>query len=297
MKSMNMYIDQIVTEMTLFDDDVNMLFFDVAMEEEVAKNTTQASKEEPGMVDKMIDTVKKLFIRLNGLIQKNFLKFKNFMMKVAESDQGFENEFRKAFKAKKPLTAIKLVTYDYNPNILDAELLKINKVIQGLFNGMVNKTSYTALSDTTTANDMDRSPEEIYQMIFKELSCPGDVKDINTYFIHIKNKFRVDKKEILFKSSQTQEYYQMTKQHSMLMEKIKKSEGVVSNQVATMKSNLHNTILNKQSRTEVKKRAVKQCKNLTHIMNFYIRFVDIYMQLNLERLFTYRTVLKKLYSF
>lgn len=297
MKSMNMYIDQIVTEMTLFDDDVNMLFFDVAMEEEVAKNTTQASKEEPGMVDKMIDTVKKLFIRLNGLIQKNFLKFKNFMMKVAESDQGFENEFRKAFKAKKPLTAIKLVTYDYNPNILDAELLKINKVIQGLFNGMVNKTSYTALSDTTTANDMDRSPEEIYQMIFKELSCPGDVKDINTYFIHIKNKFRVDKKEILFKSSQTQEYYQMTKQHSMLMEKIKKSEGVVSNQVATMKSNLHNTILNKQSKPEVKKRAVKQCKNLTHIMNFYIRFMDIYMQLNLERLFTYRTVLKKLYSF
>lgn len=297
MKSMNMYIDQIVTEMTLFDDDVNMLFFDVVMEEEVAKNTTQASKEEPGMVDKMIDTVKKLFIRLNGLIQKNFLKFKNFMMKVAESDQGFENEFRKAFKAKKPLTAIKLVTYDYNPNILDAELLNINKVIQGLFNGMVNKTSYTALSDTTTANDMDRSPEEIYQMIFKELSCPGDVKDINTYFIHIKNKFRVDKKEILFKSSQTQEYYQMTKQHSMLMEKIKKSEGVVSNQVATMKSNLHNTILNKQSRAEVKKRAVKQCKNLTHIMNFYIRFVDIYMQLNLERLFTYRTVLKKLYSF
>lgn len=294
---MNMYIDQIVTEMTLFDDDVNMLFFDVAMEEEVAKNTTQASKEEPGMVDKMIDTVKKLFIRLNGLIQKNFLKFKNFMMKVAESDQGFENEFRKAFKAKKPLTAIKLVTYDYNPNILDAELLKINKVIQGLFNGMVNKTSYTALSDTTTANDMDRSPEEIYQMIFKELSCPGDVKDINTYFIHIKNKFRVDKKEILFKSSQTQEYYQMTKQHSMLMEKIKKSEGVVSNQVATMKSNLHNTILNKQSKPEVKKRAVKQCKNLTHIMNFYIRFMDIYMQLNLERLFTYRTVLKKLYSF
>ena len=297
MKSMNMYIDQIVTEMTLFDDDVNMLFFDVAMEEEVAKNTTQASKEEPGMVDKMIDTVKKLFIRLNGLIQKNFLKFKNFMMKVAESDQGFENEFRKAFKAKKPLTAIKLVTYDYNPNILDAELLKINKVIQGLFNGMVNKTSYTALSDTTTANDMDRSPEEIYQMIFKEMSCPGDVKDINTYFIHIKNKFRVDKKEILFKSSQTQEYYQMTKQHSMLMEKIKKSEGVVSNQVATMKSNLHNTILNKQSKPEVKKRAVKQCKNLTHIMNFYIRFMDIYMQLNLERLFTYRTVLKKLYSF
>ena len=89
----------------------------------------------------------------------------------------------------------------------------------------------------------------------------------------------------------------MTKQHSMLMEKIKKSEGVVSNQVATMKSNLHNTILNKQSKPEVKKRAVKQCKNLTHIMNFYIRFMDIYMQLNLERLFTYRTVLKKLYSF
>lgn len=297
MKSMNLYIDQVVTEMSLFDDDVNMLFFDIAMEEEVAKNPTQASKEEPGMIDKMIDTVKKLFMKLNGLIQKNFLKFKNFMMKVAQTDQGFENEFRKAFKAKKPLTAVKLITYDYNPNVLDEELVKINKVIQGLFNGMQNKTSYTALSDATTANDMDRSPDEIYEMIFKNLNCPSNVQDINSYFIHIKKKFRNDKKETLFKSSQTQEYYQITKQHTKLMEKIKKSEGVVSNQVATLKANLHNTILNKQSRPEVKKRAVKQCKNLTHIMNFYIRFMDIYMQLNLERLFTYRTVLKKLYEF
>lgn len=297
MKSMNCYIDQVVTEMQLFDDTINELFFDIAMEEEVAKDVTQASKEEPGLVNKMLDTIKKLFTRLNGMIQKNFLKFKMFLTKAAQTNTGFENEFRKAFKEKKPLTAIKLVTYDYNPDFLDAELKKINKNVQNLFNSVTNKTSYTALSDVNTANDMDRSPDEIYQIIFKNLSCPSDVKDINSYFIHIKNQFRGNKKEVLFKSSQTQEYYDMTKKHEFLMKKIGDSQAVIANQVATLKSNLHNTILNRQARPEVKKRAMKQCKNLTHILNFYIRFMDVYMQLNLERLFTYRTVLKKLYDF
>lgn len=297
MKSMNLYIDQVVTEASLFDDDVNFLFYDIAMEEEVAKNVTQASKEEPGMVDKMIDTIKKLIVRLNGMIQQNFLKFKNFLMKVAQTDRGFENEFRKAFKAKKPLEAIKLITYNYNPNILDTELEKIGKSVQRLFTGMANKTSYTALSDTGTANDMDRTPDEIYQIIFKDLNCPSEVRDIQSYFLHIKGKYRGEKRELLFKSSQTQEYYRITKNHNLLSKKINSQQATITNQVATLKSNLHNTIQNKQSRPEVKKRAMKQCKNLSHIMNFYIRFVDIYMNLQLERLFSYRIVLKKLYDF
>lgn len=294
---MNIYIDHVVTEMTLFEDDVNSLFYDIVMEEEVAKNVSQASTEEPGLVDKMIDTIKKLITKLNGMIQQNFLKFKNFLMKVAQTDQGFENEFRKAFKAKKPLEAIKLVTYNYNPNILDAELEKVLKSVQKLFAGMANKTSYTALSDANTANDMDRSPDEIYQIIFKDLGCPSDVRDIQSYFLHIKGKYHGDKKEILFKSSQTQDYYRITKEHSKLSDKINKQQAIVANNVNVLKSNLQNTIQNKQSMPEVKKRAMKQCKNLTHIMNFYIRFVDIYMQLQLERLFSYRIVLKKLYDF
>lgn len=292
-----MYIDRVVTEAELFNDDINSLFYDIVMEEEIAKNVSQASKEEPGIIDNMIKTIQKLITKLNGMIQQNFLKFKNFLMKVAQTDQGFENEFRKAFKAKKPLEAIKLVCYNYDVNILDNELMKVGKSIQKLFSGMTNTTSYTSLSDANTANDMDRTPDEIYQIIFKDLSCPSDVRDISSYFLYIKKKYRMDKKEILFKASQTQEYYRITKEHKQLMEKINKQQSVVANQVATLKSNLHNTIQNKQARPEVKKRAMKQCKNLTHIMNFYIRFIDIYMQLQLERLFTYRIVLKKLYDF
>lgn len=297
MITMNSYIDQVVTEAELFDGDIEALFFEVAMEEEVAKDVTQASKDEPGLVDKMIKTVKEIIARINGMIQKNFLKFKNFITKAMQTDQGFENEFRKAFKSKQPLEAIKLISYEYNPGVLDAELVKVNKAVQKLLAGMSNKVSYTALSDVNTANDMDRTPDEIYEIIFKDLNCPSDVRDINTYFLHIKGKYRGEKKEMLFKSSQTTEYRNITKGHKHLMDAINNSQSTISNQVATLKSNLHNTIQNRQAAPEVKKRAVKQCKNLSHVMNFYIRFIDIYMQLQLERLFTYRTVLKRLYDF
>lgn len=297
MKSMNLYIDQVVTEALMFENDIESLFYDIAIEEEVAKDNTQASKEEPGILDKMIKTVKELFAQLNGMIQKNFLKFKNFLTRVAQSDNGFDDNFKKAFKEKKPMEAIKLITYEYNPELLDTEMKKINAILIKLFGNMANKTSYTALSDANTVNDMDRTPEELYTIIFKQLNCPSDVKDLSTYFLYIKNKYRVNKKEMLFKSSRTQEYYEITKSHNKLTKEIQKSQTIIANQVGTLKSNLHNTILNKQARPEVKKRALKQCKNLTHLFNFYIRFVDIYMQLQLERLFTYRTVLQKLYGF
>lgn len=297
MKSMNLYIDQVVTEALMFENDIESLFYDIAIEEEVAKDNTQASKEEPGILDKMIKTVKELFAQLNGMIQKNFLKFKNFLTRVAQSDNGFDDNFKKAFKEKKPMEAIKLITYEYNPELLDTEMKKINAILIKLFGNMANKTSYTALSDANTVNDMDRTPEELYTIIFKQLNCPSDVKDLSTYFLYIKNKYRVNKKEMLFKSSRTQEYYEITKSHNKLTKEIQKSQTIIANQVGTLKSNLRNTILNKQARPEVKKRALKQCKNLTHLFNFYIRFVDIYMQLQLERLFTYRTVLQKLYGF
>lgn len=297
MKSMNLYIDQVVTEALMFENDIESLFYDIAMEEEVAKDNTQASKEEPGILDKMIKTVKELFAQLNGMIQKNFLKFKNFLTRVAQSDSGFDDNFKKAFKEKKPMEAIKLITYEYNPELLDTEMKKINAILIKLFGNMANKTSYTALSDANMVNDMDRTPEELYTIIFKHLNCPSDVKDLSTYFLYIKNKYRVNKKETLFKSSRTQEYYEITKSHNKLTKEIQKSQTIIANQVGALKSNLHNTILNKQARPEVKKRALKQCKNLTHLFNFYIHFVDIYMQLQLERLFTYRTVLQKLYGF
>lgn len=297
MKSMNVYIDELVTEAAIFDDEIESLFYDIAMEEEVAKDPAQPGREEPGAIDKMMKAIKELFMRLDGMIQRTFMKFKTFLMRVAQTDQGFENNFRKAFVAKKPLEAIKLISYDYNPDILHNELVKVNQSVFKLFSGMANKTSYTALSDINTANDMDRTPDEIYKIIFKNLGCPSEVTDINTYFLHIKNKYRQNKTEKLFKSSETKLYHDITKSHDKLTNEIKQSQSTVAQQVATLKSNLHNTIQNRQARPEVKKRAMKQCKNLTHVLNFYLRFVDLYMQLQLERMFTYRTVLKKLYDF
>lgn len=297
MKSMNLYIDQLVTEATLFDDEIDSLFYDIAVEEEVAKDPAQASREEPGVVDKMIQYIRELFKRLDGLIQRTFMKLKTFILRVAQTDKGFEDNFRKAFKAKKPLEAIKLVTYDYNPDVLQGEMVKLNKAVMDLCNQIAKNTSYVALTNPNTANDMDRTPNELYQIILKKMAVPADVKDINTYFLHVKDKYRQEKTEKLFKASETMNYFNITRGSTNLETALKSSQSQISRQIATLKSNLHNTIQNKQARPEVKKRAVKQCKNLTHIMNFYMRFIDLYVQMNLERLFTYRTVLKKLYDF
>lgn len=300
MKSMNMVIESSVHDFYNIELDIESLSFEPATEaEQVADNVkdgTNLSKDND-LFKRMGDQISKFITMINGMIQKFFLKFSNWIKKVLQSDMGFKEQCRTAIKNNKPMEGIKLITYQYNEEALEKELHKLNDILTSFLNQMNRNTSYRALSDESTASDIDRTPDEIYDKIFSKLSCPGDVRDINSYFLYVKKLYRGEKKEQVFVSSNTRQYYQVTEGNKELTNQIKKSEAIMKNQISVLKSNLHNTIQNKDANKEVKKRAMNQCKNLTHIYNLYLHFLDIYFQLKIERIYIYRTILKKIYRF
>lgn len=301
MKSMNSVIESSVHDFYDIELDIERIIsFEPAFEAEQVADTVKDGanlRKDNELFKRMGESVSKFITMINGMIQKFFLKFSNWIKKVLQSDMGFKDQCREAIRDRKPLEGIKLISYQYNEPALEKELHKLNGILTKFFNQMSNNTSYRALSDENTASDIDRTPDDIYQKIFSELSCPGDVRDINSYFLYVKNLYRNEKKEQVFLSSKTREYYEITEGNKELTKQIKKSQSIMANQVAALKSNLHNTIQNKDANKEVKKRAMKQCKNLTHIYNLYLHFLDIYLQLKIERIYIYRTVLKKLYRF
>ena len=239
------------------------------------------------MITKAIET-------LAGIISRFTLKCKNIFQNIMQTDTGFKSSARNAIVDNKPLEAIKLIAYDYDDSFIDNQLNRISSEIIRLITSA--KTSYVDQSNPDIVHELDMSEDKLYSIIFKKAGF-SDVGNLSTYFLKLKTGYRRQKKEILFKSSETEKYYHIALSKDILKKKIDEQQHIISQQAATVKANLKNTINNNNTQDYVKKRAMSQFKNITHLFNFYTSFLNMYVQLKIEKNLMYRTVLKKLYHF
>lgn len=295
-------IEPVVKDFYYDEANINEILLDPAIEvvgSDSVPNQNQAvqNTQNDNLIQKLMKQIDRLITNLNGMIQKAFLKFTNYIKRIMQTDRGFGDKCREAIRKNKPLEGVKLISYTYNEAVLEKELTKINQIMTKYISDLNGKSSYSALRDPNTANELDKSSDDIYKDLFRQMGTPSDVNNINTYFLYIKQQYRGEKKEQLFVASKVREYYNITEGKKELTKKIKASQSTILNQVAVLKSSLHNTIQNKDADPQVKKRAIRQCSNLSHLYNFYTKFIDVYLQLKIERIFIYRTVLKKIYRF
>ena len=294
MESMNSIIKQISSEYKDDEFEINKIFLDTVMEaEDVTSVDDDSNKMKFG--EKLGKQVQELIKTLEGIIQRVFLKITNFLGRVAQTNDGFVEDCRKAIVDNKPLEGVKLITYQYNDGLLEGEMNKMTQAILKRLSEM--KTSYAKISESGEANLMEKNSDEIISTLLQEIGVPSDVKNLDTYFMYVKDKFRVSKKETLFTASQTQKYYQTATDVKKILAIANNKQQILKQQTNTIKSNLQNITKNTASQNEIKQRALRQYKNVTHLYNFYVHFVDIYVQLKVEESFSYRAILKKLYHF
>lgn len=289
MNNMNLIINEISSD---YNDDefrINEIFLTYVMEaEDVTSVDDSSNKMKFG--EMLSKQAHELIQILFGIIQRAFLKISNFLSRVSQSNNGFINDCRKAIVKNKPLEGVKLITYQYNDGILDGEMNKMTNII--LKKIADTKTSYAEIS-----SDDNNDSGDIIGDLFKELRVPSDIKNINTYFMYIKDKFRTSKKENLFTANKTQQYYSNATNIKKIINISNNRKQIINQQTNTIKSNLQNIIKNNMSQNEIKQKALRKYKNMTHLYNFYVHFIEIYVQLKVEESLTYRMVLKKLYHF
>jgi hypothetical protein len=142
---------------------------------------------------------------------------------------------------------------------------------------------------------LDMRKDELYKYILQKAGCPKDVTDINLLFEHMKNLYRGQKRETLYLSKNTSDYYNTTMSYNKLSTLVKAKDTTMRQQVTALKTNLSNITLNDKMDKSVKKRAMKHATNASMLYNFYSSVLSIYIELKIEKILAYRIVLRKLY--
>ena len=290
--------NEIIKEFNATESEIRDLYFDytIVLEETMSSgsNTTvDDNTNKQSFAKKLIDKIGKIIQELFAIIDRKFSKLATIMNRVGQTDEGFKREIRTAIKNNDPLEAIKLISYQYNEEALDTDLNNMTTVLLDLMKSL--KTGYAEEKDENNQHPMDLSTDDLYKYIFKQIKCPEEVTSINTYYEYIKNKYRGNKKEQLYVSSKTREYYNITMSYDAVKRTLDGKKLVMKQQASVLKANLNAIIKNTMTQNNIKQRAIKQSTNATNLYNLYTSFLDIYTNLKLEKVMAYRIILKKLY--
>lgn len=294
MKEIMQTIYDILDEYNESYTSINEVFYLNALEEDTVTSVDDDSNKMV-FAQKLMIQVQKLIKTLEGIIEKSSLKISNFIGNLLQTDIGFKEHCRKAMVENKPLEAVKLISYRYNDTVLESEMTRMTNIILNKINSV--KSSYQKLSDVQTVGDMDKNETELIEQLFEELGCPKEVTNVNLYFMYLKNKYRSEKKEQLFTARESRNYYNITQEYNKVNNVVKSKQQILKNQKSVIQANLNNIIKNKMTQNHIKQRALNQYKNVTHLYNFYAHFLEFYIQLRIEKILTYRTILKKIYHF
>lgn len=290
--------NEIIKEFNATESEIRDLYFDytIVLEETMSSgsNTTvDDNTNKQSFAKKLIDKIGKIIQELFAIIDKKFSKLATIMGRVGQTDEGFKREIRTAIKNNKPLEGIKLISFQYNDNVLETELNKMTSVMLDLMKSL--KTGYAEEKRDDNQHPMDLPSDELYKYIFDKMGCPKEITNINAYYEYVKHKFQGNKKEQLYVSSKTREYYNITMSYSSVKRTLDGKKLIMKQQASVLKANLNAIIKNNATQNEIKQRAIKQSSNATHLYNLYTSFLDIYTNLKLEKVMAYRIILKKLY--
>lgn len=282
-------------------NDVFDIYMNTAYEEEmndtVNGNTPDSAENFKERIKKAVEN----FIKtIEGIISRGLLKITNFLSRVGQTDKGFDSRCREAIAKNEPYPQVILVSYQYNDNFLESCLQKGTSGVEAYLQTL--KTTYSKLSEEVSAGSSFEQDEAeaggtTAFILKKYMNAGQDVDNLEKFFIDMRDGFRSSKKEMTFQSSNYRAYYNITKDYSKLEVVVKATQAKMKSQTDQIKSTLENIIHNEHVDQDIKRKAVEKFKKASEAYTFYVHFVDLYAQLKVEEVMTYRTVLKKLFHF
>ena len=286
--------NDIQSEIEIYNENryvIESIFFDDVMEALNESIDDNENKRNFGQKLKMkIETMIKEFF---AAIDRWFLKATNTIKSFLQTNDGFRRSVRTRMRDVKPLEAVKLIAYQYNDTSLDQLKNKLYATIDNLFNSL---SSGKGLSESDKS-PLDLSTDELNAYVLKTAGFPSEVTSLNLSFEHMKKTYRVGKKEQLFTASKIPQYLKITEETPVIQAMLNKENQKIREKGNKLKNHLLSTVMKTETQNEIKRKTLDQSKNVVHLMNFYTSFLNIYMQLRIEKIFSFRMALKKLLQF
>lgn len=243
-------------------------------------------------VTKLEDTIKKLIERLIQAIDTAMLKMKNSLQKIYLTDKGFKNDVAEWKKAFTPLKAVKLVSYDYNQDKLD----NIYSHIDG------ELAKYMKCFDPTRVEEEYNPINQDLDTIMKDIVSHSGITDGDTidnsvdFFNQVKKEFRGPKGEHTYVAASLDQYVLIAGDYNREKSSMTNRMAKAKNDLIAAKNSANSYIHNENVSDDLKRKMDQQLKKLASVYNFYLAFMRLAFELQVERMLAARAIVRKLFQ-
>ena len=118
----------------------------------------------------------------------------------------------------------------------------------------------------------------------------------NKFFTFIRDQFRGESKEILYRREQLPAIIKLSQDYQALSAKLGKEHANANRELNRIKA-LETKMLYNGNNADKAKLCNDLVKVATKVRNFYQSFISYYMELKLEQILSYRAIVKRFYQF
>lgn len=248
-----------------------------------------------GTGNKIMDTINRLLSALSQMAQKAIVKLRNRQKKMMLSDSGFKEKLREREKTVKPLTSIKITSYQYLDQFLDAFVAKLKKEVDTLLGELLReadvKNNYVSKNEI-----LKNSPDNIVSEIIRKVVGKEDISDMGSLFRYLKNMYRGDKKETLYSQGDLQNIIRLAENHKAIGATLSGYMTQADNYISQMKSR-GNSIRTLNVPDERKRDFAAMLNKAMKIFNMYDSILEYIYELKVEKGISYRIICQRFYQF
>ena len=258
-------------------------------DEDPTKSNSPLTKKTFGNV------LKGILETLKNLISKWSIKLKNRLKMMMNTNKGYIKQLNDRMKTVKPGEAIKVVTYAYNIPMIERVYNGVSKQYSTIMNNILNVIANIDKVDPNNVLDGKKDNDLIQDMIqagFKNNSLDSP----NKFFTFIRDQFRGESKEILYRREQLPAIIKLSQDYQALSAKLGKEHANANRELNRIKA-LETKMLYNGNNADKSKLCNDLVKVATKVRNFYQSFISYYMELKLEQILSYRAIVKRFYQF
>ncbi len=267
----------------------NIFNMEYIMEAENASVNKDSDETKGDASNTILTRISALIEKIIEVINNLVISLKNKFQQLMITDKGFEKELARVQRDRKPLNAIKVISYKYLPEFLNSQYSKLKTTS----NNLISKVSSADAMDPNSPLLLDNT--EFERMFLKNLGYT-EGSSFKEYLSFVKKTFRGEKKEITILKAQIPVYKKNVDSYKGLYTTLNTDLIALKDDISKLKNRTKLTVKNPNSADIDKKKITVQIRNLMNLYNFYLGYTNLYHELTVELMLSSRIILRKMYQ-
>lgn len=250
------------------------------------------------LINKIVERVKALIRKIGEIFQSLSRKLTNRLRLLGQTDKGFSKLYYKRKSMIKPYKSVQVISYAYVNQVLDRPM---EKIIQET---LMCLDKLRAVEGTTNSNsrvsEIINAPQgkiiEVLLEPYVDSQSKGNVATVKDFIRYMVEKYRGDKKEIIYHDTQIPQIESNALSTKALATWCNKYI-ISAKEAYTKLKTLEYQVSRNSTDEKVVKLVTSNAGKAATLYNGLSALIHAYYELKLEQSLNYRIILRKFYQF